>query len=430
MNNEFIYVSMIADSIHAGHIRILKEASKYGTVIVGLLTEDICKEIEDIPFLPYEYREEALKSISYVYDIVPQSTVDGIDNLRQLNCKIVVHGDNWKTGKLSKVRENVLKYLESVGGRLIEVEYFKSIGNIQIKEEKCKGTTTTSRLNSLSRLLKEKRPIRILEVHNPISALIAENVTFNDKFFDGMWSSSLTDSTSRGRPDNESVDSSSRIQTVHDIFEVTTKPLIYDGDTGGKPEHFPFLVKTLERVGVSAIIIEDKCGLKKNSLFGMNVLQEQDTIENFSYKIMVGKNAKISNRFMIIARVESFIMGKSVEDAIERSLAYIKAGADGIMIHSKEKSGDDIMNFLEFFREIDSETPVILVPTTYNHFTATELYSKGANIIIYANHMLRSAYPAMLHTATKILEDDSSLSADKMYCMPIKEILELIPGTK
>jgi phosphoenolpyruvate phosphomutase len=426
-----VYVSMIADTLHAGHIRILENAAKHGEVIVGLLTKEACEEINDIAYLSYKDRETVLKLIPYVSKIIPQTTANGIDNLLLENIFTVVHGSNWKTGNLSRIRTEVLAYLHSIeNGELIEIHYYDKIGNVQIKEEMNQGTTPVSRLNSLAYLLKENRPIKILEVHSPISGLIAEKITHYKEGFDGMWSSSLTDSTSRGKPDNESVESSSRLRIINEIFEVTSKPMIYDGDTGGKPEHFPFLVKNLERIGVSAVIIEDKCGLKKNSLFGTDVFQEQDTIENFAHKISIGKASQVTKNFMIIARVESLILGKTIDDAMERSLAYVEAGADAIMIHSKEKSGDDILEFLRLFRKVNSYIPIVVIPTSYNHLTATKLYESGANIIIYANHMLRSAYPAMVKTATSILMHGKSEYADNDYCMPIKEILELIPGTK
>lgn len=425
-----VFVSMIADLLHAGHINILKEAAKYGDVVVGLLTEDACKEINDVPYLSYKHREAALSAISYIHTIVPQFTKDGIDILKDKDIKIVVHGTDWKTNHLSKIRDEVKLYLDSVGGKLIEPPY-TNISSLRIKEQYTNlGITPTMRLNSLRRLIVTKRPIRILEVHNAISGLITENLQLKDKSFDGMWSSSLTDSTSKGKPDIEAVDTTARLTTINEIFEVTTKPMIYDGDTGGKIEHFPFMVKSLERLGISAVIIEDKCGLKKNSLFGTEVKQEQDTIENFSEKIKVGKAAQITNGFMIIARIESFILGKDVEDALLRAYSYINAGADGIMIHSKEKDGKDIFDFLKKFRNVNKNTPVIVVPTTYNQFTADELADAGANIIIYANHMLRSAYKNMLSTATSILEHNRSYEADKENCISIKEILELIPGTK
>lgn len=422
---------MIADMVHDGHMAILKEAHKHGDVIVGLLTEDACTEINDIPYIPYKFRESVLLGIRYVANVIPQNTADGIENMKSIGATIVVHGDDWKYNHMAKIRGRVKNYIDSIGGQLIEPAYSKDIQLVNVKEQLSKlGNTATMRLNSLRRLIMSKKVVRILEVHNPISGLIAETAEVNGRSFDGMWSSSLTDSTSKGKPDIEVVDTTARLNSVNEIFAVTNKPMIYDGDTGGLPEHFAFTVKGAERLGISAIIIEDKTGLKKNSLFGTEVEQTQDSIESFSHKIRVGKEAQITNGFMIIARIESLILGKTVEDALERAHAYVKAGADGIMIHSKEKDGKEIFAFLNEFRKLNTTTPIVVVPTTYNQFTAEELADAGANVVIYANHMLRSAYPAMLKTAKLILEHDNSKVADKEYCMPIKDILELIPGTK
>ncbi len=296
------------------------------------------------------------------------------------------------------------------------------------------GTTPEIRLKRLRRLIAAKDIVRILESHNGLTGLIIENtfVEINGmkKEFDGMWASSLTDSTSKGKPDIEAVDLTTRLHDLNDTLEVTTKPVIFDGDTGGKIEHFVFTVRTLERLGISAVIIEDKIGLKQNSLFGTDAVQTQDTTEGFSAKIRAGKNAQITDDFMIIARCESLIAGKPMEDALQRCFAYVVAGADGIMIHSKSKTGEDIKEFCKEFRQKDISTPIVVVPTTYNQITEKELASWGVNVVIYANHLLRSAYPAMVNCAKSVLTNERSLEASNDYCMSIKDILSLIPGTK
>lgn len=431
MEEKLVYVSMIADLLHAGHVKILKEAAKHGKVIVGLLTNNACREINDLPYLSYNNRKTALSALTYVHDVVPQKTAAGIEELKKSGAKIVVHGDDWQDNHLQKYRKKVVEYLDSIDGKLIEPAYSKEINSIHIKDKMTMiGITPSVRCNSLRRLLATDGIIKILEVHNALCGLIVEHASVDGKSFDGMWSSSLTDSTSKGKPDIEAVDTSARLMTIREIFEATTKPMIYDADTGGKPEHFQFTVRSLQTAGVSAAIIEDKTGLKKNSLFGTEVEQTQDSIENFCYKIKMGKAAQITDGFMIIARVESLILDKGIDDALTRSFAYVEAGADGIMIHSRKKDGKEIFEFLKKFREKNQTTPVVVVPSSYNTFTADEFEKAGANIIIYANHMLRSAYPAMLSTAEGILRDGKSENVDNEYCMPIKEILELIPGTK
>jgi phosphoenolpyruvate phosphomutase / 2-hydroxyethylphosphonate cytidylyltransferase len=432
--NATVYVSLIADLLHAGHINILNEASKYGEVTVGLLTSTAIHELNDTAYLKYQQRLEVIKNLRMVSNVVPQEDASYKKNLLKIKPDFVVHGDDWVDGKQSKYRTEVISLLNEWGGKLVEAKYSSEISDKNLKNKLMKlGVTTVNRLGRLRQLIHDKPIVRILEAHNAISALIAENtiVERNEEqvSFDAIWSSSLTDSTAKGKPDIEAVDTTSRLNSVHDIFEVTTKPMIFDADTGGKIEHFEFTVKSLERIGVSAVVIEDKTGLKKNSLFGNEVNQTQDTIENFSNKILHGKAAQLSDDFMIIARIESLILEKGIEDALTRAKAYIKAGADGIMIHSRNKDPSEIKEFMRKFRAIDQNTPVVVVPTSFNSVTIEEFVEMGVNVVITANHMLRAAYPAMLKVAKSILKNGRSLEAEP-DCMPIKKILEFIPGTK
>jgi phosphoenolpyruvate phosphomutase / 2-hydroxyethylphosphonate cytidylyltransferase len=430
-----VYVSLIADLVHAGHINILKKAATFGEVTVGLLTLKACGELNDIPYLDFDKRKEVLENLSQVKEVIAQDSASYVKNLQNLKPDFVVHGDDWKDSYQKKYRKEVIETLKQWGGELVEISYSKDINDMQIKEQMGKlGITTTARQSRLRKLINAKPVVKILEVHNALSGLIAENAseaTSDDEnvTFDGMWSSSLTDSTSKGKPDIEAVDTTARLTTINEIFEVTTKPLIYDADTGGKAEHFEFTVRSLERTGVSAVIIEDKTGLKKNSLFGNDVSQTQDTIENFCHKIKMGKNAQITNDFMVIARIESLILEAGMNDALQRAFAYVEAGADGIMIHSRLKDPAEIIEFVTSFRVKDKTTPVVVVPTSFNSVTTDEFAKIGVNVVIYANHMLRAAYPGMMNVAKSILKHKRTLEAEP-DCMKIKDILELIPGTK
>ena len=425
---------MSADIIHPGHLNIIKKGAELGDVTVGLLTDKAIASYKRLPYLNYNQRKEVVENIKGVKKVIKQESLDYTQNLTKLKPHFVVHGDDWKEGIQKQTRDTVINTLKDWKGQLIDVPYSKGI-NSSLLNKKIKeiGVTPDVRRGLLRRLIESKEIVRILESHSGLTGLIVEKtrVALNNKFkeFDGMWSSSLTDSTSKGKPDIEAVDLTTRLQGINDMLETTTKPLIYDGDTGGKTEHFAFSVRTLERLGVSAIIIEDKKGLKKNSLFGTDIKQTQDSIKNFSNKIKVGKKSQVTTDFMIIARIESFILGKDIDDALKRSKAYVKSGADGIMIHSKEKTGKDIKSFCKRFRQHDSNTPIIVVPSTYNHIKESDFISWGANIVIYANHMLRASYPAMKKVAESILQNERSLECDEL-CMPIKEILTLIPGTK
>lgn len=429
-----VYVSLIADLLHAGHIKVLKEASNYGEVTVGLLTSSAIAELNDVAYLKYNQRLEVIESLDMVSKVIPQEKASYKDNLLDLKPDYVVHGNDWVTGAHSAYRNEVVNLLTEWNGNLVEVEYSSEISDKNIKDQLMKlGITTANRSSRLKNLIKNKEVVLILEAHNALSALIAENtvVERNGKnvSFDGIWSSSLTDSTARGKPDIEAVDIASRINTVNDIFEVTTKPMIFDADTGGKIEHFEFTVKSLERTGVSAVIIEDKTGLKKNSLFGTDVEQTQDSIENFCKKIKAGKASQLSDDFMVIARIESLILDAGMDDALIRASAYVDAGADGIMIHSRHKDPSEIKEFVAKFRSRDEITPIVVVPTSFNSVTVEEFSEMKVNVIISANHMLRAAYPSMLKVANSILENGRSLEAEP-DCMSIKDILEFIPGTK
>jgi len=434
MIDKIVYVGISADLMHPGHINILKEANKYGKVIVGLLTDSAICSYKRLPFLSYIQREQVIGNMKQVYKIIPQNTLDYRPNLEQIRPDFVIHGDDWKTGVQSEIRKQVIETLSKWQGELIEIPYTKGISSTQlINAHKELGTTPDRRRAQLSRLINSKPLIRIIETHNGLSSLIAEEIEIEDEkgkhSFDGIWSSSLTDSTAKGMPDIEAVDPTSRANSVDQIFNVTTKPMIYDGDTGGKPEHFSYTVKNLERLGVSAIVIEDKIGLKKNSLFGTEVPQQQDSIEDFCNKIRVGKNSQVSDDFMIFSRCESLILEQGMTDAVKRCKAYLNAGSDGIMIHSRKSDGVEILDFCEHYKTFGKGRPLIVVPSSFDKITEAEFQSAGVNIVIYANHMLRASYPAMYKTAKSILENKRAFEARK-YCMSIKEILEIIPDTK
>ena len=420
---------MSADIIHPGHMNILKTASEYGQVTVGLLTDKAIASYKKIPLMTYEERFRVIEGIKYVDNIVMQETLDYSDNLRDLKPKYVVHGDDWTTGIQKETRKKVIKVLSEWGGELIEIPYTEGISSTSLKNKFDKTITTEDRRKSLKKALNIKDTLTFLDIHNALSAIIVENAIYeknNLKLqFDGMWASSLTDSTAKGKPDIEAVDTSSRLATLNEVMEVTTKPIIYDGDTGGKPEHFTYTVQNLERLGVSAVVIEDKKGLKKNSLFGTDVKQEQDSIENFCEKIKVGINSKQTDEFMVISRIESLILGKGIEDALLRGRSYADSGANGVLIHSKDDSEELVFQFVENFKK-DFDVPVIVVPTTYNHVTLDEFKKLGVDIVIYANHLLRSAYPAMLNTAEEILKFGRTQELEKKL-MSVKEVINFIP---
>jgi phosphoenolpyruvate mutase len=428
-----VYLALSADLLHHGHMNVLTKAASLGDITIGLMTDSAIAKYKRLPNLSYDQREIIVKGLKGVSDVIPQNTMDYSENLRKVKPDYVVHGDDWRQGIQREQRNQVIEVLEEWGGELIEVPYTDEIKLFDLERSNLEvGTTPTIRLKRLRRLLESKKLITVNEVHNGLSGLITEKTNINKDGriveFDAMWSSSLTDSTAKGMPDIEAVDITSRINSVNQIFEVTTKPMIFDGDTGGKVEIFKFTVKSLERLGVSAVVIEDKIGLKKNSLLGNDVKQEQDTVENFQEKIIAGKKAQVTKDFMIIARIESLILEAGMEDALKRASAYIEAGADAIMIHSRQKSPSEIFDFCKNYKMIKNNVPLMVVPSSFNEVTEEEWEKRGVNIVCYANHMLRSAYPAMMSVAKSILENGRSKDCDDA-CLPIKEILNLIPGT-
>ncbi len=429
--NKTVYVGMSADLIHPGHLSIIDVARKLGDVTVGLLTDEAIASYKRLPFMAYEQRKIVIENIRGVANVIPQTTLDYTQNLLDVRPNYVVHGDDWKDGVQSSVRDRVIEVLGQWGGELIEPKYTEGISSTQLNIAMREiGTTPEIRMKRFRRLLASNRVVRILEVHSGLTALIVENTRIShderELEFDGMWISSLTDSVAKGKPDNGLVDLTSRLGTIEEALEGTTKPLIFDGDSGGLAEHFVFTVRTLERLGVSAVVIEDKEGLKQNSLYGTDVPQSQAVPEIFGQKIAAGKKAQITEDFSIIARIESLILGAGVEDALHRARTYIDSGADGIMIHSRAETPDEVLEFCGHFAEIPNRVPLVVAPTTFNETFEEEFVSAGIQVVIYANHLLRSSYPSMVKTAECILRNGRAKEAEEM-CMPIADCLALIP---
>ncbi len=425
-----VYTCFCTDVIHEGHLNILREAGKYGQVTVGILSDAAMIKFNRFPTITMDERARIVQETGLADSVVIQNEIMYDKVFADLRPDYVIHGDNWREGPERAIRQNVLDNMRKYGGELIEIAYTHN-ANVKkiddnIREKLAMPEYRRRRLRQLIRLCPV---VKTIEVHSGLTGLIAEKtiVEHNGELdqFDAMWLSSLCDSTAKGKPDIELVDMSSRMRTIDDVMEVTTKPIILDGDTGGQVEHFVYNVRTLERMGVSAVIIEDKTGLKKNSLFGTEVAQTQDTIENFCGKIRAGKDAQRTQEFMIIARIESLILEKGQADALKRAFAYVDAGADAVMIHSRRKVADEIFEFCDRFREKDKETPIVVVPTSFNSVTEAEFAQHGVNIVIYANQLTRSAFPAMQDTAVEILKNHRALEVDARL-MPFKEIITLI----
>ena len=431
VKKKIVYLGLSADVLHHGHINIIQKAKKYGELTVGLLTDKAILEKKKIPVLTWEQRYKILLNINGVSKVIPQHEWDYSNNIKKLRPNFFIHGDDWKSTKSYdfSLRKKIIKTLKNINCKMIEIPHTKNISSSLIFDKmKFANKDISNRTNVLKRIIESKKICRIIETHSPLSALIAEKINYREKDgqiveFDGFWSSSL-----KGKPDIEVLELNQRLNNINDILDVTTKPIIMDADTGGKLEHFEINIKSIERMGVSAVIIEDKKGLKKNSLLGTKIKQEQENIKVFSNKIKIGKKSCTSKNLMLIARIESFILNKGLNDAMKRAVSYVKAGADGIMIHSKNKSPNEIIDFAKKFRKKFPNIPLVAVPTSYNKTREAELAKAGVNIIIYANHLLRASYPAMLSTALNILKNKRSYEAEKKL-LSINKILELIPGT-
>lgn len=425
-----VYTCFCTDMIHDGHLNIIREARKYGEVIIGVLSDEAMVRFNRFPGISFQERCRMIQELDGISQVVVQKDIMYDNIIHELRPDYVIHGDNWKEGPMKAIRDNVVKLLASYGGELIDIPYTYS-ENVRRLDAKMKEKLSMPeyRRKRLKQLIKLCPVVKALEVHSGLTGLIAEKtVVANDgelDQFDAMWISSLCDSTAKGKPDIELVDITSRFRTIDDVMEVTTKPIIFDGDTGGLTEHFVYTVRSLERMGVSAIIIEDKTGLKKNSLFGTDVVQTQDTIEHFCEKIAAGKAIQLTDEFMIIARIESLILEQGMEDALRRARAYVAAGADGIMIHSRKTDPAEILQFCDLFRSEDQEPPIVVVPSSFHSVTEEELAEHGVNIVIYANQLTRSAFPAMEQTAKEILKYHRAQEADERL-MPIKNIISLI----
>ena len=427
-----VYMCFASDIIHGGHIAIIKKAQKLGKLIIGVLSDEAVASYKRMPLVPASERKLMFENIAGVYKVVDQNTLSYKENLEKFKPSIVVHGDDWVTGFQRPIRDEVTAILATYGGKLVEYPYSTDPKYAEIDARTRSDLAMPDiRRGRLKRMLDAKGLVTVMEAHDGLTGLIVENTVVHQDGgahqFDAMWISSLCDSTAKGKPDIELVDMTSRFRTIEDITEVTTKPIIFDGDTGGKTEHFVYTVRSLERLGVSMVIIEDKTGLKKNSLFGTEVVQTQDTIENFSAKIRAGKKAQRTKEFMICARIESLILEQGMEDALTRAFAFVEAGADAIMIHSRKKDPSEIQEFIEKFRAKDTTTPIVLVPTSFNSVTEEEWKQRGANIIIYANQLMRAEVPAMQKAAEMILENHRAEECDAML-MPFKDIIRLIPA--
>lgn len=429
--NDRVYVAMSADIVHPGHVNLLDKASELGPVTVGLLTDAAIASYKRLPLMTYEERRVVVERLRQVSEVVPQDTLDYEPNLRALRPRYVVHGDDWREGIQARVRQRVVEVLAEWGGELVEPQYTPGISSTRVHQALLEiGTTPDIRRRNLRRLLGAQSVTRAMEAHNGLTGLIVEHTTIErggrQIGFDGMWLSSLTDSTIKGRPDTEYVDLTSRSATLQEILEVTTKPIVYDADTGGLLDHFQLKVKTLERLGVSAAVIEDKVGPKRNSLFGTEVEQTQDIPAAFAEKIRAGKEAQTTEEFMVVARIESLILGKGIPDTIDRAETYIEAGADALLIHSRDIDTSDLYKVLG---ELDGTVPLVVVPSSYSHAYEQELAEAGASLVIYANHLLRAAYPAMVTTVESILTHQRAKEAEDAL-LPIGRALELIPGNR
>ncbi len=430
MKKKTVYLTLVGDNLNRGHLNLIKKAKELGQITIGLMTDEACVKYTSLPHFTFQERKNFLLKNLNVQKIIPQETLDYTKNLDVIKPDFVIHGDDWKKGFLKKTRNKVIKQLKKWKGKLVEVPYTKDIPKSDNRKQFLQSNTTADiRKSKLIRSIKAKKFVKILEAHNPIGGLIIDNLSINSRKkydeFDGVWCSSLTDSSSRGKPDNQSLDLTTRLNWLSEMFEVTSKPLIFDADNGGSLEHIKFLVRRLEKLGVSALIMEDKKGLKKNSLFKDQSKTKLESFTNFGNKIKIAKKSRISEDFLIIARIESLIIGESIDKALKRANYYSKCGADLILIHSKKNNSKEIFNFSKKFQKSKFYKPLVAVPSTYSQVREKDLKDHGFQIVIYANHLLRSSYFSMAETAKNILKYNRAKESEKNM-ISIKKVIELI----
>ena len=424
------YVDMVGDLFHIGHLRQIQQAQQLGyEVVVGVHSDEDVASYKRLPIMTMSERVTIVSEMPNVLKVIPSAPLRITQEfIEEHKIDMVFHGheaeEDYLYDHMYGIPKSIGKFTRTA--RTPEISTTALIERVVSRE----SSAAWSRVSTLRDLLNTRgkhRALRIMEAHNGLSGLVVEHASAGGKSFDGMWSSSLTASVSKGKPDIEVVDTTARLQLVRDTMEVTGKPMVYDGDTGGAPEILAFTVRSLEDLGVSACIIEDKTGLKQNSLFGTDAVQVLENIDMFCAKIKAAAAARSNRKFMVIARIEALIAGLGEKEALKRAKAYIVAGADAIMIHSKESTFDEVRSFLRAYAKFSIKVPVVAVPTSYFHVTEKELFDEGVSICIYANHMLRASYPSMTTVAESILHHGTAAACHPSL-MSVKKIITLLPN--
>jgi phosphoenolpyruvate phosphomutase len=432
IDQKTVFVVMSAEIFHPGHLNIIKVARDLGEVTVGLATDRFNARYKRLTLMSYEDRKAIVENINGVKNVIAQDTLDLAPILRELRPDYFVHGDDWKFGPLKAVRQQVLEVMQEWGGVLVEPPYTEGISSTKLNAAwRSIGATPETRIRHFRRMLEFQPVVRLLEVHNSLSGIIIERTLVEgnerDKEFDGMWYSDLTDSLAKGKPNSSFVDLTSRINTIHGILESTTKPLIVEAGNGGITEHFVSTVKTLERLGVSAVVIADKVGYE-GAVFSLNGNEPvQEDVNDFARKIASGKKTQVNKDFSIITQINSLVMHEDVENALRRARVYIEAGVDALMIHSNVETLTDFFEFCRSYRNLEDKVPLLAAIPARSSLDEDQLISAGVQFIVYPDQLLRAAYTSMLNAAKTLLIQARASDVDELYA-PISEICDFVPG--
>ncbi len=403
-----VYVGMSADLVHPGHINLLREAASLGRVTVGLLTDRAISSYKRMPFLTFEQRRAVIEHIAFVTAVVPQDTLDYTDNLRLLRPDFVVHGDDWRNGVQAQTRRRVLDVLREWGGTLVEPPYTEGISSTALRMAAMDiGFAPGVRQRRLRRMLDCKPLVRVMQAHDGLSAHIVDRLEETTqgapREYDAIWVDSLAGAPIRGKPDPLPFDLSSRLVTLHEILDATTKPLICNAGGAGHAAGVTAAVRTLERIGVSAIVIDTEVTDRRAVPAMAASAPPQDDMAAFIREIAAARDARVTPDFMIIARINDRTRDCGADRMMARAAAGVDAGADAVMCDSDPVNPDGIFDLCRRYRRLMNGHPLLVGLSGTEGLQEHDLASAGASMVVYTDTLLRAAREAMISAASQVL---------------------------
>jgi len=420
-----VYVGMVGDMLHVGHINILKTAARLGRVTVGVLTDRAVVGYKRLPLLAFEDRVRVVESIADVAAVVPQKTLSYVENLRALRPDYVVHGDDWRYGdQVSRARAEVIATLGEWGGELVEVAYTKGISSTAIhRSGAADALFSGTRQGRLRRLLAAKPTLRIVEAHSGLSAKIAAEVRGPDGAtgFDAVWQSGLTDAIHRGKSDGGAVDRGRRLQAVEEILDAGPLPLIYDGRAAGRPETVFDLTRALDKAGVSALCLGDRSDPDRTG-------PEMSPAETVA-QIEAVRAACPTGAVMAISRIVVAAPGNggsgALDRALDRALALLEAGSDAVMFDSAADTAEPILDIAARLRRQRRDVPLFAAQSDRWGAPIHRFENAGIDAVVYETHLLRATVAPMRRAATALLAEGTGPAPD---LTPLPELRGLFPS--